>query len=71
MEFPGQGSVYLKQVTEFKRPLYVGLTYKAKFQIDSINKEKHIAEIKTQVFEPERGKLMVDGMATALHLEKF
>ena len=71
MEFPGSGSVYLKQVTEFKRPLFVGITYTAKFQIDSINKEKHIAEIKTQVFEPERGKLMVDGMATALHLEKF
>ena len=71
MEFPGQGSVYLKQITEFKRPLFVGVTYTAKFQIDSINLEKHIAEIKTQVFENERGKLMVDGMATALHLDKF
>jgi acyl dehydratase len=71
MEFPGQGSVYLKQITEFKRPLYVGVTYTAKFHIVSINIEKHIAEINTQVIEPERGKLMVDGMATALHLEKF
>lgn len=71
MEFPGQGSVYLKQITEFKRPLYVGVTYTAKFHIVSINVEKHIAEIKTQVIEPERGKLMVDGMATAMHLEKF
>jgi acyl dehydratase len=71
MEFPGQGSVYLKQITEFKRPLFVGVTYTAKFKIDSINSEKHLAEIKTQVFEPERGKLMVDGIATAMHLEKF
>ncbi len=71
MEFPGEGSVYLKQITEFKRPLFVGVTYAAKFQIESINKEKHIAEVKTQVYDRERGKLMVDGMATALHLEKF
>ena len=63
--------VYLKQITEFKRPLIVGLTYRAKFQIESINKEKHIAEVKTQVYDRERGKLMVDGMATALHLDKF
>jgi acyl dehydratase len=71
MEFPGEGSVYLKQVTEFKRPLFVDVIYKAKFQIESINNEKHIAEIKTQVYELERGKLMVDGIASALHLEKF
>ena len=71
MEFPGQGSVYLKQITEFKRPLFVGVMYTAKFQIDSINVEKHFAEIKTQVFDRERGKLMVDGIATAQHLEKF
>jgi len=71
MEFPGEGSVYLKQITEFKRPLFVVVTYIAKFQIESINKEKHIAEVKTQVYDRERGKLMVDGMATALHLEKF
>jgi acyl dehydratase len=71
MEFPGEGSVYLKQITEFKRPLFVGITYTAKFLIESINKEKHIAEVKTQVYERERGKLMVDGLATALHLEKF
>jgi acyl dehydratase len=71
MEFPGEGSVYLKQITEFKRPLFVGVNYIAKFQIESINKEKHMAEVKTQVYDRERGKLMVDGMATALHLEKF
>lgn len=71
MEFPGEGSVYVKQVSEFKRPLFVGLTYRAVFEVVSINREKHIAEVSTQVFEMERGKLMVDGIATALHLEKF
>ena len=71
MEFPGSGSVYLKQVSEFKRPLYVGQTYQAKFEVESVNESKHTVEIKTQVFEMERGKLMVDGMATVMHSELF
>lgn len=71
MEFPGEGSVYLRQTSEFKRPLYVGTTYKAKFEIVSTNPAKHTAEISTQVFELERGKIMVDGMASAMHAELF
>lgn len=71
MEFPGSGSVYLKQVSEFKRPLYVGQTYQAKFEVESINGLKHTADIKTQVFEMERGKLMVDGIASVMHLTLF
>jgi acyl dehydratase len=71
MDFPGKGSVYLKQISEFKRPLYVGLSYNAVFEIDSINHIKHTAEIKTQVFELERGKLMVDGIASVMNAELF
>lgn len=71
MEFPGSGSVYLKQVSEFKRPLFVGQSYQAKFEVDSINEGKHTAEIKTQVYELERGKLMVDGIASIMHVELF
>ena len=40
LEFPGSGSVYLKQVSEFKRPLYVGQTYQAKFEVESVNEIK-------------------------------
>ncbi|MHA8066826.1 MaoC family dehydratase [Aquirufa sp. ROCK2-A2] len=71
MDFPGKGSVYLKQISEFKRPLYVELNYKAYFEIVSINNQKHTAEIKTQVIELERGKLMVDGMASVMNSELF
>ena len=71
MDFPGKGSVYLKQISEFKRPLFVGIIYKAVFEIDAINEGKHTAEIKTQVFELERGKLMVDGMASVMNSELF
>jgi hypothetical protein len=71
MDFPGKGSIYLSQFSEFKRPLYVDVVYKAIFEISSINSVKHSAEIKTQVFELERGKLMVDGMALVLNPELF
>lgn len=71
MDFPGKGSVYLKQVSEFKRPIYVGLNYRAYFEVVSIDPQKHTAEIKTQVFEMERGKLMVDGLATVMNQELF
>jgi acyl dehydratase len=71
MDFPGTGSVYLKQVSEFKRPLYVGQTYRAFFQVAAINELKHTAEITTQVFELERGKLMVDGIASVMHPTLF
>jgi acyl dehydratase len=71
MDFPGKGSIYLSQFSEFKRPLYVDVVYKAIFEISSINSVKHSAEIKTQVFELERGKLMVDGVAQVLNPELF
>lgn len=71
MDFPGKGSIYLKQISEFKRPLYVGQSYNAVFEIESINESKHTAEIKTQVFELERGKLMVDGLASVMNTELF
>jgi acyl dehydratase len=71
MEFPGSGSVYLKQISEFKRPLYVGQTYQAKFEVATVNDLKHTAEIKTQVYEMERGKIMVDGIASVMHADLF
>lgn len=71
MDFPGKGSVYLKQISEFKRPIYVGLPYRAYFEVVNIDPSKHTAEIKTQVFEMERGKLMVDGVATVMNQELF
>ena len=71
MDFPGSGSVYLKQVSEFKRPLYVDQTYRARFEVVSINDLKHTAEISTQVFELERGKIMVDGVASVMHATLF
>lgn len=67
MEFPGKGSIYMKHELDFKRPVYVGNVYLFKFQVLEIDPLRHTARITTQVFEKERGKIMVDGIATVMN----
>ncbi len=71
MEFPGKGSIYMKHELDFKRPVYVGNVYQFKFKVLEIDRQKHTARITTQVFEKERGKIMVDGIATVMNPELF
>lgn len=71
MEFPGKGSIYMKHELEFKRPCYVNSIYVFKFKVLEIDSIKHMARITTQVFEKERGKIMVDGIATVMNVELF
>ncbi|HEV7348289.1 MaoC family dehydratase [Telluribacter sp.] len=70
-EFPGFGSVYLKQTIEFMRPMFVDLDYEAVFTIISINPDKHTAEISTEIFDVLTRKLTTRGVATLMHREKF
>jgi acyl dehydratase len=70
-EFPGFGSVYLKQSTEFKRPMYVDTPYEAVFTIVAINAEKHSAEISTEIFDAQTQKLCTTGLAVIMNTEQF
>jgi acyl dehydratase len=70
-EFPGFGSVYLKQVSEYKRPMFVDSEYEAVFTVISINVEKHTAEISTEIFDVATGKKTVEGMAIIMNKEEF
>ena len=70
-EFPGFGSVYLKQVSEFKRPMFVDTAYEAVFTVMSINVDKHTAEILTEIFDVATGKKTTDGMAIIMNKEEF
>jgi acyl dehydratase len=70
-EFPGFGSVYLKQVSEYKRPMFVDTDYEAVFTVTSINSEKHTAEISTEIFDKTTGKKTTDGMAVIMNKEEF
>lgn len=69
--FPGFGSVYLKQVSEYKRPMFVETDYEAVFTVTSINEEKHIAEITTEIFDKTTGKLTTTGSALIMNQEQF
>ncbi|MDI9863728.1 MaoC family dehydratase [Flectobacillus sp. DC10W] len=70
-EFPGFGSVYLKQVSEFKRPMFVDTDYEAVFTVVNIDEKKHVAEIKCEIFDVATNKKTTDGMATIMNVEQF
>jgi acyl dehydratase len=70
-QFPGFGSIYLKQTLEFLRPMFVETEYKAVFTIKTINKEKHIAEISTEIIDATTKKAVTRGIATMINQEKF
>ncbi|MEP2024128.1 MAG: MaoC family dehydratase [Reichenbachiella sp.] len=73
MEFPGPGTFYLSQKLDFKRAIYPGKRYMAKFEIIEIREGKHIAVISTQYFETETGRnrIVLDGQAEVKNLEQI
>jgi len=71
MEFPGEGTLYLSQNLEFKRPVYPGQNYEVRCEILETQDGKHVATISTRIFETEKGKIVLDGTATVRHLEKL
>lgn len=70
-EFPGYGSVYLKQTLEFMRPMFVDADYEAVFTVQSINADKHTAEILGELRDVQTGKVTTRGLATLMHREKI
>lgn len=70
-KFPGEGSVYLDQVFEFKRPVFPDTPYYTKIELVEVMEGKHRGVFTTQIFDVERNKIAVDGKATVLHMEKL
>lgn len=69
MDFPGQGTLYLSQQLDFKRPLYPDTPCRVELTVTDIQMGKHIATISTKIFETEKGKILVDGAAQVRHNE--
>ena len=63
MEFPGAGTIYLGQDIDFKRPAFPGNGYRAELEVAEVLEGKHIASIKTQIFDSETNKIVLDGFA--------
>jgi acyl dehydratase len=70
-QFPGYGSIYVKQTLEFLRPMFVDTDYKAVFRIVAINQEKHMADISTELVDVATNKVTTRGVATMINREKF
>lgn len=69
-EFPGKGTVYLKQNMDFLRPMYAGEQYTASFEIKSIMGNEGKGLIETTV-KDSRGKVAIKGEALVLNKEVF
>jgi len=70
-QFPGFGSIYLKQTLEFLRPMFVETDYKAVFTIKTIQEEKHVAEISTEIVDINTKKVVTRGIATMINEKIF
>ncbi|OZI08197.1 dehydrogenase [Siphonobacter sp. BAB-5385] len=70
-KFPGAGSIYVKQSLDFLRPMFVDTAYEARFEILSINVDKHTAEISTEIIDVQTKKVTTKGVAVVMNREHF
>ena len=70
-EFPGPGSVYLAQTLEFLRPMFVDTDYEVIFTVQSVDNQKHTAQILGEIRDVQTGKITTRGVATLMHKEKI
>lgn len=63
----GEGSVYMKQVTEYLRPMFVDTDYEVVFRVMEVNEKRHVAEIATEIYNLETKKVTVRGMGTLMN----
>jgi acyl dehydratase len=70
-KFPGEGTIYLSQSMEFKRPMYPGVSYTAQLTVTEVNSVRHTAVIETVVKDSESGKLVITGQASVMNKEKI
>ena len=62
MHIPGTGAIYKSQTLEFLRPVFIGDTLIAWFEIIAIDPEKELIEIKSWI-ENQDGQKVVTGRA--------
>ena len=70
-EFPGEGTIYLSQQLQFKRPMYVGQNYVATFEVTEADPDKHRATVNTTVKHKETGDVTIQGQAQIMNLNRI
>ncbi|MDN5215420.1 MaoC family dehydratase [Fulvivirgaceae bacterium BMA12] len=65
--FPGEGTVYLNQKLEFRRPMYAGENYQAVLRVLEIHESRHRALIETKIIHVADQKPVITGEANVIH----
>lgn len=64
MLLPGTGAIYRSQTLNFLRPVYVGETVTAHFEVRSVDRAKHRLVIEAWI-ENEAGERVIEGVCEA------
>jgi len=59
MNFPGKGTIYLKQDLKFMKPMFTEESYVAKFEVLEHNVEKNRALVKTSIFNSNKEEVVL------------
>ena len=71
MKFPGEGTVYLNQTLQFKRPMYPDEAYRAELTILEVEERRQRARIETKIVQVSDGKPVLVGEAYVMNKEKL
>ena len=71
IKFPGEGTVYLSQQLDFKRPMFVDVLYEVVITAKEVNREKHMATFTTEIIDKATGKVCTGGEAQVMNKEKI
>lgn len=69
--FPGEGTIYLKQSMSFMRPMLVNTTYEVRMTVREVNKEKHRANVETNIVDKATGDVVISGEATVMNVTRI
>lgn len=69
--FPGEGTIYLKQSMSFMRPMLVNTSYEVRMTVRDVNKEKHRANVETNIVDKATGDVVISGEATVMNVTRI
>lgn len=71
MTFPGEGTVYLNQTLQFKRPMYPDEQYRAEMVVLEVEERRKRARIETKLVQVSDGKPVLVGEAYVMNKGKL
>ena len=69
--FPGEGTIYLSQTLQFRRPMLVDTQYEAVFTVKTIESDKNRATIETTILDKSTQKPVTTGEAVVMNTSQI